>query len=138
MRYIGITSNTDLSGPQEISLYCISRRPLRTLFKEKKFPLSLKGSFLLFSLLEVRLLIGLLQSQRNSSEDPLNCISIIQEAALAGPFYFQDTLWLLRGDVVLESPFQVKKKALFCQPATDTCLKRHIKLIYRESSALCR
>lgn len=126
MRYIGIISNTDVSGPQEISLYCISRWHLRMLFKEKKFPLSFKGSFLLLSLLEVRLLIGLLQSWRNSSEDPLNCISIIQEAALAGPFYFQATPWLLRGDVVLEPPFQVKKKTLFCQPPTDMCLKRHI------------
>lgn len=126
MRYIGIISNTDVSGPPEISLYCISRWHLRMLFKEKKFPLSFKGSFLLLSLLEVRLLIGLLQSWRNSSEDPLNCISIIQEAALAGPFYFQATPWLLRGDVVLESPFQVKKKTLFCQPPTDMCLKRHI------------
>lgn len=52
MRYIGIISNTDLSGPQEISLYCISRQPLRMLFKEKKFPLSFKGSFVLLSLLD--------------------------------------------------------------------------------------
>lgn len=121
MRYIGIISNTDLSGPQEISLYCISRRPLRMLFKEKKFPLSFKGSFLLLSLLEVRLLIGLLRSWRNSSEDTLNCISIIQEAALAGPFYFQATLWLLRGDVVLEFPFQVKKESPVLSPS-----KRHV------------
>jgi len=71
-------------------------------FQRKKFPLSFKGSFLLLSLLEVRLLIGLLQRWRNSSEDPFNCISIIHEAALAGPFYFQAAPWLLRGDVVLE------------------------------------
>lgn len=88
-------------------------------FQRKKFPLPFKGSFLLLSLLKVRLLTGLLQSRRNSPEDPLNCISIIQEAALALPFYFQTALWLLRGDVVLESPLQVKKKTLFWQPPAE-------------------
>lgn len=71
------------------------------------------------SLLEVRLLIGLLQCWRNSSEDPLNCISIIQEDVLAGSFYFQAAPWLLRGDVVLESPLQVKKKTLSWQSPTE-------------------
>lgn len=35
---------------------------------------------------------------------------------MAGPFSFQATLWLLRGDAALESPLQVNKKTFFWQP----------------------
>lgn len=43
-RYIGIISNTDLSGPQEICLHCISRRHLRMIFKEKSSRYLSKGA----------------------------------------------------------------------------------------------
>lgn len=43
-RYIGIISNTDLSGPQEIRLHCISRRHLRMIFKEKSSRYLSKGA----------------------------------------------------------------------------------------------